>query len=304
MARHQKTLATPDIRTRTWSVRPDACPALLSINEGCWRRFDPRWRVSLAHWALTGLLTPGYRVRIGDAAAPWRPQAPFTWHLYPPGSAFWEDSPDAAEPVKSLWLEFTGGERIGLDRLIPPGGTHAVFHDAAGRLVRHVQQMAATATALGEGGYWTVQMELLKVVVMLEKARPVRPGIYDLGDDGRPAADPLATRVQHYLKAHLQDRLSLAAVARHAGVSIPTLARRYKDATGETPMKTLARLRIERARDLLLAGQPLKDIAESLQFYDAFHLSKSFKQYEGCSPRAFLQNARRLPESRGLHVRS
>lgn len=296
----------PRVRGFVWNNRPDACPALLEVHHVVWgHRFRPEGRHSLAHWALIGLLTPGFRVRAGSEQAPWLPHAPFTWRLYPPGCAFWEDDREATEPTRSMWIAFTGGERIGLDRYIARRAGYASFEDKAGALVTHVDRMVTLAERHREGGYWILQMELVRMLVLLEGATRLESGHYRLAGDEprRQTADPRVARAEQYIRTHVMDVITLGSVARYAKTSVPTLARLYKLATGESPMQTWSRLRIERTRDLLLDGRSLKEIADLLGYYDAFHLSKIFKQFEGCSPRDWLKTVRALPPSHDLHLR-
>ena len=99
----------------------------------------------------------------------------------------------------------------------------------------------------------------------------------------------LATAVTVFLRAHMVQRLSLAAMAAHLHVSVSTLSHRYRAETGESPIATLICLRIQQARNLLMKGQGLKTIAASLGFSDVYHLSKMFKRVEGRSPRQFMK---------------
>jgi AraC-like DNA-binding protein len=59
--------------------------------------------------------------------------------------------------------------------------------------------------------------------------------------------------------------------------------------TGESPMMTLTRMRIHLAKTLLLQGHRLKLVADQTGFWDQYHLSKTFKQHEGISPREFCR---------------
>jgi AraC-like DNA-binding protein len=92
------------------------------------------------------------------------------------------------------------------------------------------------------------------------------------------------------MKSHLSERLTLRRLAREAHVAVSTLSHAYRSQTGEPPMATLMRYRIDAAKGLLLKGYRLKAIAEQTAFSDAFHLSKAFKKLEGRSPRAFLRS--------------
>lgn len=55
-------------------------------------------------------------------------------------------------------------------------------------------------------------------------------------------------------------------------------------------MNARLRMRIEFAKTLLLKGQTLKAIAAETGFCDPFHLSKTFKQVTGHSPRQFVES--------------
>ena len=76
-------------------------------------------------------------------------------------------------------------------------------------------------------------------------------------------------------------------------VSISTISHRYHAETGETPMTRLMRLRIDRAKMLLLGGQKLAAIASATGFYDAAHLAATFKRVEGLSPHAYRQRTQK-----------
>ncbi|MBM4143827.1 MAG: helix-turn-helix domain-containing protein [Lentisphaerae bacterium] len=72
------------------------------------------------------------------------------------------------------------------------------------------------------------------------------------------------------------DPVGRADLAKHMNVSISTLSHRYHAETGETPMTRLLRLRVDRARMLLLSGRKFAAIAEATGFYDVAHLSATF----------------------------
>jgi AraC-like DNA-binding protein len=132
--------------------------------------------------------------------------------------------------------------------------------------------------------------ELVDVLLGAERLEPGRLRLSSASID--PAAPSLENRVHDYLLTHRGDAVDLVDVAKSVGVSVSTLSHKYHHATGESPMKTLTRLRIEFSRDLLLKGYTLKHIAEQAGFCNEFHLSKAFKHLTGQSPREY-RNRRR-----------
>jgi transcriptional regulator GlxA family with amidase domain len=116
-----------------------------------------------------------------------------------------------------------------------------------------------------------------------------------------PAAAPsdLVQKTNAYLSKHLGEPIVLADLAKHLHVSISTLSHRYHEETGETPMSRLMRLRLNQARIMLMGGQKLSAIVEAAGFCDMAHLSRTFKRFEGVSPREYLRTLARavLPGS-------
>jgi AraC-like DNA-binding protein len=78
---------------------------------------------------------------------------------------------------------------------------------------------------------------------------------------------------------------TLERLAAAVHVSRATLARRFASAVGDPPMAYLARLRIDRAADLLTTTErTLASIARSVGYESDFALSKAFKRTRGTSP--------------------
>jgi AraC-like DNA-binding protein len=99
--------------------------------------------------------------------------------------------------------------------------------------------------------------------------------------DGDPVVGP-ALRLIH---GHPDHPWTVAALARQAGVSRATLARRFTDLVGTPPMAYLTRWRIDLAADLLIETDATIDtIARQVGYGSAFALSAAFKRTRGISP--------------------
>lgn len=86
---------------------------------------------------------------------------------------------------------------------------------------------------------------------------------------------------------------TLEGLAEVAGLSRAAFAQRFKRVTGDTPAHYIARIRIQRAMDLLRATEDnLERIAERVGYGDPFVFSKAFKRMQGVSPREFRNIAR------------
>ena len=90
------------------------------------------------------------------------------------------------------------------------------------------------------------------------------------------------------MHARPSEEWTLEDLAVEAGLSRAAFAQRFKRVAGDTPAHYLARIRIQRAMDLLRAtDENLDRIAERVGYGDPFVFSKAFKRLQGQSPREF-----------------
>lgn len=81
---------------------------------------------------------------------------------------------------------------------------------------------------------------------------------------------------------------SVASLARIAGMSRSAFAKAFEATMGATPIEFLARVRLARARDQILASDDsIASIAESVGFASRSHFSSRFRQRYGEGPTAF-----------------
>jgi AraC-like DNA-binding protein len=82
--------------------------------------------------------------------------------------------------------------------------------------------------------------------------------------------------------------MSLTELARAVNTSPENLCRLFQKSLHLGPLEYAKMVRLDRAAHLLRrTNQSLKQIAASTGFYDAFHLSRSFKKVYGLSPKEF-----------------
>lgn len=97
-------------------------------------------------------------------------------------------------------------------------------------------------------------------------------------------------QTRRYIDNHIGERISLADLARAAGVSRFHFARQFRRRTGESPMEFLLRLRIDRAKTLLEPGDArVVDVAAALGFADQSHFTRTFRRVVGVPPSVFMR---------------
>ena len=112
-------------------------------------------------------------------------------------------------------------------------------------------------------------------------------------DSGRGLARFQLSRAIDFMHANLAHDISLTSLAGAAGLSPFHFARLFKKSTGLSPHQYLLRLRVERARGLLMqSGASIAEVAVAVGFCDQSHLASHFKRVYGVSPKAFLQQVR------------
>jgi PAS domain S-box-containing protein len=95
--------------------------------------------------------------------------------------------------------------------------------------------------------------------------------------DVAPAAD--------HLKAHYQERLDVAKLARLANLSVRHFERKFRQAFQVSPRSYLLRLRVAIAAELLrTTGRRPTEIALEVGFYDHSDFSRQFRRFMGIPP--------------------
>jgi len=102
--------------------------------------------------------------------------------------------------------------------------------------------------------------------------------------------DPQVRRALTAMHERSAHPWTLDELAQHAGLSRTSLAERFREAMGDTPLNHLRLLRMQRAMRLLAeTDHKLETVAAEVGYQDAFGFSKVFKRTVGVSPKAFRQ---------------
>lgn len=110
-----------------------------------------------------------------------------------------------------------------------------------------------------------------------------------------PATLARLCRARDFLSGRFDQRTSLAEAARQAGLSPFYFNRLFTQAFGETPHELVTRLRIERAKHLLLTdSDSVTGICFEVGYESLGSFSARFHSLTGLSPAAFRREARRI----------
>jgi AraC-like DNA-binding protein len=277
--------------------------------------------IALTVRAHQGVLVESYAYSVGTVE-------PLARHLHPTWQLAW--SPDA---TGEHWVR--GSTRVAPPRaisVIPPGEVHApsqqTWVEAPSSFMMayldedYMDQVMSDGREPGRGTP-TLQSIVIASDSILSRlfARAHR-----LSFDGDPLARDTVWRavVTRMLTRHVHRRLApvratrepravnaaleflhawpyrpttLAELARVAKVTPARLCRAFSRQIGLPPHAYHVRMRIERAKMLLLRGHPVSDVAAVTGFADQSHLGRHFKRIVGMAPAAYQAARGRAAES-------
>jgi AraC family transcriptional regulator len=96
-------------------------------------------------------------------------------------------------------------------------------------------------------------------------------------------------QVIEYIDHHLDQKLTLMSLAAIAHLSPSYFSALFKQSTKLTPHQYVVQCRINRAKQLLLQGMSVAEVALDLGFSHQSHLSRHFKRLVGVTPKEFLK---------------
>lgn len=131
--------------------------------------------------------------------------------------------------------------------------------------------------------------------------------------------DDVFDRLHGYVRENIRQKLSIGRLAEYCGMSTRTFLRRYREAVGTTPAKSIDRMRAELAVGLLKSGElPSKRLVQVCGFGSEETMRRSIVRHFGTTPFEVRQgsgskqnsyarsrpqdNARRSPASNGFAI--
>lgn len=105
--------------------------------------------------------------------------------------------------------------------------------------------------------------------------------------------DEEIVQAQTWLKEHCSSEVRLSDVASHFDMSVRSFNRRFKLATGQTPLQYLQNVRVDMARELLQSSNlSVNEIAEKVGYQDMGHFTALFKKFLSTTPSEYRTTVR------------
>jgi AraC-like DNA-binding protein len=245
-------------------------------------------RFTLANWALSYTYNGGTRYKIGGGE--WKTRKAGALALFPAGCDMTESHAGLTEyPRKSVNLFFIADNCPVLERITERHG-HACFEERGGQRIEELLSGAASGAGREEGvSYWKVGAAFCAVMdLLINRSYPLRGEwrAVDSSQAGPSRSEPVRKALD-YLRLRAAGTVYLEELAANSNVSVSSLSHKFLEETGETPLRAHMRMKIGLAKEMAISGDPLKVIAERLEFGDVYSLSKAFRRVTGMTAGKF-----------------
>jgi AraC-like DNA-binding protein len=192
---------------------------------------------------------------------------------------------DAKEPWSIYWAHFTGTHAPFYLNAVPsaPRTLHVQESIAAETTSAFARLLDALALGFGQRPVAYAAHVLRYILGLLIYAAP------DAAPD-RDIVKPVSpiTQAIHYMSRRLDRPPCLDDLAKQVGLSPSRFAHRFKQQTGYAPIDYLARMRVQRACQLLLTTSwPVQAVAQQLGFTDPYYFSRVFRRIMGTPPSTY-----------------
>jgi transcriptional regulator GlxA family with amidase domain len=137
-----------------------------------------------------------------------------------------------------------------------------------------------------------VALAVARMLVVFLK-RPGGQSQFSGALSAQQATRPALRELQAWVAGHLDEDLSVAALAARANLSEHSFARAFRSEVGQTPAAYVETLRVERARALLEDGaESLEAVAQAAGFSSPEVLRRAFHRRVGVGPAAYRERFR------------
>jgi transcriptional regulator GlxA family with amidase domain len=135
----------------------------------------------------------------------------------------------------------------------------------------------------------TVALQCAKAL-LIDMPRACQTGFAVLPMGARHADEPIR-RAEEWIHRHCREEFRFEALARELGMSPRNFIRRFKTATGLTPVEYLQRLRVRAAQRLLEEESfTVQEVGLAVGYGDAAFFRSLFKRHTGLPPAAYRRS--------------
>lgn len=198
---------------------------------------------------------------------------------------------DPDRPMLKYFIDFTGE---GSEELLSKAGL-----DAGGSmLVSEPERVRSILNEIQQCGLDTRPESNKIAVYLLQALVLILDALRTSGNAAQSGAEVSYKRCRNVIDNEFLELNTLADIAKRCNLDPATVCRLFKRFSRESPYRYLMRQKMNFAAvRLQLTSISVNQLAEEMDFCDAFLFSRVFKRIHGLSPRAFRQRATRSSSS-------
>ena len=198
--------------------------------------------------------------------------------------------PEAETTATEFFVGASGIRIPGLpENALPVPGNGHVLHtsgDLRQKLFKICSSMEAEKAVRRQGRYFMLKSYVMQMILLVvrEQCEPEEnPQGYAFESVNKKY---VVEKMVNYFEDHFNEKISLDQVAENMYLSPFYISKIFKSETGDTPIRHLINIRLEKAKELLENGYKgsIQEVAASVGYDDAYHFSKLFKKHYGVSP--------------------
>lgn len=195
------------------------------------------------------------------------------------------------EPTVEFFAGFTGFhfKNMPPNSIVLKDGSY-VLHtttESKQEIAKHCYEMIAENESAQIGKYFMLKAHLMQILLLMIRDITEVEERTQKGCTFESYNKSYAVKkIINYLNENYENKISLDQIAHNMYLSPVYISKIFKEETGESPINYLIKIRLEKAKDILLNsdGGSIKSIANSVGYEDVYHFSKLFKKYYGISP--------------------
>lgn len=187
------------------------------------------------------------------------------------------------KPTVEFFVGFTDVAFQGMEANHFPICEEPILHttgELRQKLFRIASSMEAENAVWKQGRYFMLRSYLVQMLLLLirEQAEPIKQGKgYAFESVSKKY---VVEQIVNYFEDHYAEKISLDQIAENMYLSPFYISKIFKSETGDTPIRHLINIRLERAKEILERGDcnSIQEVAARVGYEDAYHFSKLFKK--------------------------
>lgn len=159
-----------------------------------------------------------------------------------------------------------------------------------------IQTMISETQVQQSGQYFMIKAYLVQMLLLIirqirgEKKHENRGYVFESRSRGY-----VVKRIIAYMNENYATHISLDQIAKNMYLSPVYISKIFKEETGESPIRYLIQIRLEKAKEILEdeACGSIRDVAAEVGYEDVYYFSKLFKKYYGIAPAYYKKQVRK-----------